>query len=213
MYADPDVANAINKMDPEQLREDLRQEIFLVLCEKPEADILQMYRDGWLKFFIVRTMLNMIKSDRSTFWYKYRRQFEEVLENMQKVNPVNGDEHRDTIRIKSAVESLHWYESKLIEIYASNGQNIAQISRDTGIPYRSLFKTIKKVKIKLRKEVKGEPTPDESFTVTMSLKIDIRFPNHEPDTILAHIDDIDNATKVALESVCNLQRYEGFRLK
>ena len=80
MYRNKDVADAIGKMEPENLRDDLRQEIFQVLCELPEERLLEMHREGWLKWFIVRTMLNMIKSDRSTFHKLFRANFSEFMD-------------------------------------------------------------------------------------------------------------------------------------
>ena len=67
-------------MNPEDIREDLKQEVFLVLCEMEEERLLQMYNDGYLKFFIVRTILNMVKSDRSNFARTFRQTYEELTD-------------------------------------------------------------------------------------------------------------------------------------
>jgi DNA-directed RNA polymerase specialized sigma24 family protein len=213
MYADPDVAEAIGKMEPEWLRDDLRQEIFLVLCEQTDEKLSEMARDGWLKWFIVRTMLNMIKSDRSTFWYKFRRQFDEVQEGMAKVTEPTDEVERDAERVRDGVDGLHWYEAKLIEIYAANGQNIAKISRETGIPYRSLFKTIKKVKGKLKREVREERSPPSVARVRMTLEVTIEVTPGDTDTVLDTIDTMDEAARMMLPSACRLMEYKGFKIK
>jgi len=213
MYGNKDVADAIGKMEPEALRDDLRQEIFQVLCELPEDRLLEMHREGWLKWFIVRTMLNMIKSDRSTFWYKFRRQFVEVSDEMGREPEAAEDDTRDQGRVRDGVNALHWYEAKLIEIYAANGQNIAKISRETGIPYRSLFKTIKKVKDKLKKEVREERAPPSVATVRLSLDVTIEVSPSGADTILDTIETMDDATRMMLSSACRLIHYKGFTIK
>ena len=213
MYRNKDVADAIGKMEPEGLRDDLRQEIFQVLCELPEERLLEMHREGWLKWFIVRTMLNMIKSDRSTFWYKFRRQFVEVSDEMGREPEAPEDEARDQGRVREGVNGLHWYEAKLIEIYAANGQNIAKISRETGIPYRSLFKTIKKVKEKLKKEVREERAPPSVATVRLSLDVTIEVSPSGADTILDTIDEMDAAMRSHLPAVCRMMQYKGFTIK
>ena len=56
-----EVDEAFNKMQPEELRYDLKAEVFLVLCEMDEEKLIGMYQRCELKFYIVRTMLNMIK--------------------------------------------------------------------------------------------------------------------------------------------------------
>lgn len=213
MYRNKDVADAIGKMEPEALRDDLRQEIFQVLCELPEDRLLEMHREGWLKWFIVRTMLNMIKSDRSTFWYKFRRQFVEVTDEMGREPEAPEDDARDQGRVRQGVNGLHWYEAKLIEIYAANGQNIAKISRETGIPYRSLFKTIKKVKEKLKKEVREERAPPSVATVRLSLEIIVQVSPATPDEIMQTIDNMDRVAKMTLPEACRLMKYNGFTIK
>jgi hypothetical protein len=55
LYVDPDIAKAIGKMNPAELRDDLRQEMFLALCEQSEEKLMRMYEEGWIKFFLVRT--------------------------------------------------------------------------------------------------------------------------------------------------------------
>jgi len=73
LYTDKDIDNAIKKMQPIELQDDLRQEMFMVLCEMDEAKFMNMHTNGFIKFYLVRTMLSMIKSDRSTFFNKFRR--------------------------------------------------------------------------------------------------------------------------------------------
>jgi len=213
MYRNKDVADAIGKMEPEALRDDLRQEIFQVLCELPEDRLMEMHREGWLKWFIVRTMLNMIKSDRSTFWYKFRRQFVEVSDEMGREPEAPEDDQRDAVRVREGMGALHWYEAKLIEIYAANGQNIAKISRETGIPYRSLFKTIKKVKEKLKKEVREERAPPSVATVRVSLEVTIEVSPAATDTIMDTIDEMDRVARMALPEACRMMQYRGFTIK
>ena len=67
-----EVNEAFAKMQPEELQYDLKAEVFLVLCEMEEQKLIGLYERNELKFYIVRTMLNMIKSGRSGFWKKYR---------------------------------------------------------------------------------------------------------------------------------------------
>lgn len=67
-----EVNDAFAKMHPEELQYDLKAEVFLVLCEMNEEKLIGLYERNELKFYIVRIMLNMIKSDRSTFYKNYR---------------------------------------------------------------------------------------------------------------------------------------------
>lgn len=109
-----------------------------------------MFNDGYLKYFIVRTILNMAKSDRSNFSKTFRKVYEEVGDNMH-------DETYDeslTQKLYKSMEVLHWYEREIFKLFSESG-NLLQVSRDTKIPYRSLLKTIKKVKTLLKYKIRN----------------------------------------------------------
>ena len=52
MYLDKDISQAISKMQPVELQDDLRQEIFLVLCEMNDERLCGMWTSGYLKYFV-----------------------------------------------------------------------------------------------------------------------------------------------------------------
>ena len=123
---------------------------FIRNLELPE---LQMYERNELKFYIVRTMLNMIKSDRSNFFKNYRNHIEfvptEVNKEIQRLNT----EPTDLIdRLERNLEDLHWYNKEILKLYAIDfKKNAKELSRKTGIPYMSIVRTINKTK-KLMKQ-------------------------------------------------------------
>ena len=153
MYNSPEINEAIGKMQPYELQEDLRQEVFLVLCEMNEEKLFEMYEQGYLKYFIVRTILNMAKSDRSNFYKKFRQLYQEIPLSYE----VKKEEYDETLveKLEEGMQVLHWYEAELLKLYAENGKNLLAISRDTKIPYRSLLKTIRKAKILLKYKIRN----------------------------------------------------------
>lgn len=154
MYLDKDLNQAIGKMQPVELQDDLKQEIFLVLCEMTEERLLDMWDKGYLKYFLVRTMLNMAKSDRSTFYNQFRRTFTEYTEIHDTPDEFHDPTEMD-IKLDKSLKILHWYEKEIFRLYSENGQNILKLSRETKIPYRSLFKTIRKVKVLLKFKIRN----------------------------------------------------------
>lgn len=153
LYNSADINNAIGKMQPFELQDDLRQEVFMVLCEMEEARLFQMYSEGYLKYFIVRTILNMAKSDRSNFHKKFRQVYSEIPVSYE----VTKEEYNEDVilRLEKGMEVLHWYERELLNIYANNGKNLLAISRETKIPYRSLLKTIRKARMLLKYKIRN----------------------------------------------------------
>lgn len=153
LYNSADINNAIGKMQPYELQEDLRQEVFMVLCEMEEARLFQMYSEGYLKYFIVRTILNMAKSDRSNFHKKFRQVYSEIPQTYE----LTKEEYNEDVilRLEKGMEVLHWYEKELLQLYANNGKNLLAISRETKIPYRSLLKTIRKARMLLKYKIRN----------------------------------------------------------
>jgi hypothetical protein len=160
LYADKDIAQAIGKMQPVDLQDDLRQEMFMVLCEMDEKKLMDMHEKGFLKFYLVRTMLSMIKSDRSTFFNKFRKQVEEwsVQYDSKEDEPYPMDEM--IYKLNKSMDILHWYEKEIFKLYSESGMNIMELSRNTKIPYRSLSLTIKKVKTYLYYKVRNMTVQD-----------------------------------------------------
>jgi hypothetical protein len=153
MYLSRDINDAIGKMNPNDLQDDLRQEVFLVLCEMDEAKLFEMYDGGYLKYFIVRTILNMAKSDRSNFYKRFRQVYAEIPVTYE----IKKEEYDETLmnKLEKGLEVLHWYEAELLKLYANNGKNLLAISRETKIPYRSLIKTIRKAKIWMKYKIRN----------------------------------------------------------
>lgn len=150
LYLSKDINEAIGKMQPYELQDDLRQEVFLVLCEMDEDRLLKMYSDGYLKYFVVRTIVNMAKSDRSNFARTFRKVYEEVGD----LGSVEPYDESLTEKLNYSLKVLHWYEKEIFRLYSECG-NLLQVSRDTKIPYRSLLKTIKKVKTLLKYKIRN----------------------------------------------------------
>lgn len=178
LYQDKDILQAIGKMNPPELREDLLQEMFLVLCQKPEDEIVKMHEAGYLKFFLVRTMLNMIKSDRSTFYKQFRAVFSEFSDWHSKYLTNEFEAKEDTLKcVTEALDGLAWYEREILKLY-SEKRNIVTLARETKIPYRSLFKTIQNAKTKMKQALRKEQGQQAKLignyvTASMDMVIDI----------------------------------------
>jgi hypothetical protein len=148
------VNEAFEKMQPVELQADLKAEVFLVLCEMEEEKLIGLYQRNELKYYMVRIMLNMIKSDRSNFFKNYRN-FVELLENDQGVASVESDPEEEYQKIELHLQKLHWYNRELFKLYAIDfKKNAKELSRKTGIPYMSIVRSINKTKAEIKKNIK-----------------------------------------------------------
>jgi DNA-directed RNA polymerase specialized sigma subunit len=137
-------------MQPEELQYDLKMEVFLVLLEMDESKLFGLYERNEIRFYIVRTMLNMIKSDRSQFWKKYRNYTEYKEKELADV------ENYCVIDVmEKGIEKLHWYQKEILKLYTFDfNKNAKELSRHTGIPYMSIIRTLKQTKTELKKHIR-----------------------------------------------------------
>ncbi|HBT93704.1 MAG TPA: hypothetical protein DEB23_05510 [Chitinophagaceae bacterium] len=147
-WTSKEVNDAFDKMHPEELRYDLKAEVFLVLCEMNEDKLVGLFERNELKFYIVRIMLNMIKSDRSTFYKNYRNYSEFVDQDF-----VSDDNDKTDMfeKLELNMDGLHWYNKEMLKLYAIDfKKNAKELSRKTGIPYMSIIRTINKTKKQMK---------------------------------------------------------------
>ena len=149
-WLNDEVNQAFAKMQPEELQYDLKVEVFLVLLEMDEKKLFGLYERNEIRFYIVRTMLNMIKSDRSQFWKKYRNHTEYKEKDTAEV------ENNCIIDImETGIEKLHWYQKEILKLYTFDfNKNAKELSRHTGIPYMSIIRTLKQTKTELIKHIR-----------------------------------------------------------
>jgi len=149
-WLNDEVNQAFAKMQPEELQYDLKVEVFMVLLEMDDEKLFGLYERNEIRFYIVRTMLNMIKSDRSQFWKKYRNYTEYEYNEKAEV------EQNSVIDImEKGIEKLHWYQKEILNLYTFEfNKNAKELSRKTGIPYMSIIRTLKQTKNELKKHIR-----------------------------------------------------------
>jgi hypothetical protein len=150
LWDSKEVNEAFSKMHPVELQYDLKAEVFLVLCEMNDEKLIGMYERNEIRFFLVRVMLNMIKSDRSTFWKQYRNYTE--YDGKEQVEVVQAN---IIDKMELSIENLHWYQKEILRLYALDfNKNAKELSRQTGIPYMSIIRTLKQTKTELKKNIR-----------------------------------------------------------
>ncbi len=151
-WTSKEVNDAFEKMQPEELRYDLKAEVFLVLCEMNDDKLIGMYERNELKFYIVRIMLNMIKSDRSNFYKNYRN-YTEFVDNDYIADENDKTNMIDKLEVN--MDGLHWYNKEILKLYAIDfKKNAKELSRKTGIPYMSIVRTINKTKKQMKTNIR-----------------------------------------------------------
>lgn len=158
LYNGKNFRDCIGKMEPDHLRDDLMQEVILVICELPEVKLFALqntYKGMGLVFYTVRVIQNMIISTTSPFAKKYRRIHIE-LSNHEVPDHIETEERelREMIEDMAIeeIDKLYWYNKGLIELYMQFG-NFRAVGDATKIPHTTVFKTIKKDLLDIKRKV------------------------------------------------------------
>jgi len=146
-----EVNKAFSKMHPIELQDDLKSEVFLILAELPDEKLITLYDKKELRFYVVRIMLNLVQNSNNQFYKKYRNFVEysanEVAENHQEDL---------TSKVQSSIQDLHWYKKELLRLYTEEFNcNAKALSRDTGIPYMSIIRTLNITKSELKSKIRN----------------------------------------------------------
>lgn len=163
LYCSKEFNDCINKMEPEHLRDDLRNEVMLILLQVPDEKVLDIHSRNELKFFVARIILNQIQSNTSPFAKKFRTQFEAMEDVLDKASLIcdasnRGDiierEHRESKEdiATQEIENLYWYERDILKLYGQLGSYRA-IETETGIPWESTYSTAKAAIKKIRRKL------------------------------------------------------------
>ena len=151
LYQSKEVEELILKIQPSDLRDDLKQYVFHVLCEKPDEFIIELNSKNQLKYYAVRIITNSIFSDRSFFYVNYRNQKEVYCDQFADIK--DEETNHDLLdKCEKEVEKLYWYNQELLKLYAKNGSYRA-VSQETGIPVKSVHNAVKKAKIQIRSKL------------------------------------------------------------
>lgn len=163
LYESKEIATALRKMQPAQLREELKQEMFISLCQLSDDKFWAIYNNNGLpglKFWLVRTMLNMIYSTsmNQPFYRNFRVKFETFQDHSNLEETLSEEfenkEAKEVLfnKLEDRRKDLSWYENKLLDTWCELGMSSAKVSRETQIPYMSIIRTITVIKKKLADE-------------------------------------------------------------
>lgn len=139
-------------MHPIELQDDLKSEVFLILAELPEHKIIDLYNKKQLRFYVVRIMLNLVQNSNNQFYKRYRNFVEYTARET-----IETDEEDISHKVRLSVDDLHWYKKELLRLYTEEFKcNAKALSRDTGIPYMSIVRTLNITKSELKSKIRND---------------------------------------------------------
>lgn len=152
LFINSEVNELIKKINPEDLRDDLKQYAFAVLCEKPDEFIIDLHNKKQLKYFLVKIISNSIFSNRSGFLTQHKNNRELNTETIPDVIDNNDEYHLMIDKCVIESKKIYWYHKELLQLYAIHGTYRA-VSEITNIPVKSIHNAIKKAKEKIKQNI------------------------------------------------------------
>lgn len=135
--------------------DDLIQEMALQLLEMPDAKWNEINAGGYLRFYVVRSLLNMATSKRSNFAKKYNL-FTHTNE-VPEITDTEGYDYEKELDIRTVevlMEELYWYDREILKLWIEEG-SYRNVAKKVGIPFKSIGNSVKKSLETLRNNYYG----------------------------------------------------------
>lgn len=162
IYQDTEIDDCISKLVTKGLRDDFKQELFLILLKLPCETIDELKGD--LKYYVVKIVLNLVRQKRNVFHKKYldnRIEYNTDKLILQSDNQpdfserVNKENFEDSllekifgIDIELGNHSYPYYEA-MIRLLAECG-SLRNVTKKTGIPKSTVHRTVNKIRNHLK---------------------------------------------------------------
>ena len=135
--------------------DDLIQEMALQLLEMPDRKWQEINAGGYLRFYVVRSLLNMATSKRSNFAKKYNL-FNHTNE-LPELTDTEGYDYEKELDIRTVevlMEELYWYDREILKLWIEEG-SYRKVAKKVGIPFKSIGNSVKKSLETLRNNYYG----------------------------------------------------------
>ena len=180
-------------------QEDLKSELFAVLCEKEQNLICELREKNQLMYYATAIVQKMIFQPKNKFNRRYRSQSYEYSEAIlnQPYEESQYDKEQDLSKMETAIEKdLHWVEQSVLKLHQDLG-SIERVSKETKISQRQIERIYKKSKEKIKTAISGK-LMGNYIVITNEMIIDI--PDKvTPDNVNDILDETLDFMKARLE--------------
>ena len=133
-----------------ELKDDLFQDTWIKILEIPEAKLIDIYKKGYLLYYIYRIITSELG-----LWYRKNNIKKYDISLIELQVQVNIFDSLDLKKVNDMLSKLHWYDRKLFEIYLDEG-SCRKVQAKTKINYNSVQETVRKVRKKLANGIDRE---------------------------------------------------------
>tara|TARA_R110002073_G_scaffold17085_1_gene64825 strand:+ start:24 stop:566 length:543 start_codon:yes stop_codon:yes gene_type:complete len=149
---------ALNK-NQKLYSEDFVQAMYLKLLNTKSFDYKKLYVDNKinyhkLKGYVIRTLKSIMIDNHK----KKAIQTVRLNEKFNIPDIIEVKENLEVVfnKIEKTISNMYWYDKKMLNLYVYHIPSIRKISTETAISSKAVFKTLKRCKLTIKKEVAKE---------------------------------------------------------
>jgi len=158
LWSDPKLNEMLAKFNAGAGQDDLKSELFAVLCEKDNDFICDLWSKNQLLFYCTGIVQRMIFQPGNRFHRRYRTQSYEFTEAILNTTDevYNAEKEKKLQDLEAAMDKdLHWVEKSMVKLHQDLG-SMEKISKVTKISFNQVDRIYKKAKEKLRTSLSGK---------------------------------------------------------
>ena len=136
--------------------DDLIQEAAMVILEMDEQKWTKVNDGGYVRFYIVRTMMTMATSPRSTFarthgLFAHNKQVPDIADD---ADGYDWEQEDDMTIIEALLDSYHWYDKEVLRLWIQEG-SYRKVAAKTDIPFKSIGNSVRRTLDQLKEDYYG----------------------------------------------------------
>ena len=136
--------------------DDLIQEAAMVLLQMDDSKWQKVNDGGYVRFYIVRTMMTMATSPRSTFarthgLFAHNKQVPDIADD---ADGYDWEQEDDMTIIEALLDSYHWYDKEVLRLWLQEG-SYRKVAEKTDIPFKSIGNSVRRTLDQLKEDYYG----------------------------------------------------------
>lgn len=136
--------------------DDLIQEAAMVLLQMDDSKWQRVNDGGYVRFYIVRTMMTMATSPRSTFarthgLFAHNKQVPDIADD---ADGYDWEQEDDMTIIETLLDSYHWYDKEVLRLWLQEG-SYRKVAEKTDIPFKSIGNSVRRTLDQLKEDYYG----------------------------------------------------------
>ena len=136
--------------------EDFVQSAYLKILRLPSFDPIKYYAaDGKInKKYFFRTLKSLMIDENK----KKKIKTISITDSMDVLEEIINKPHMEVVykKLETTMNNMYWFDKKMLNLYVYHIPSIRKISTETTISSKAVFKTLKRCKLTIKKEVAKE---------------------------------------------------------